>query len=767
MSSQVYVSNLVFCREPDCRLVTGPHLLITNEYVDLVRGNAVAISYTWGDYGRRKVVIGHELHNSGGRLQEMELGLEWTSDGNDLLQALDSICREFQYCWIDQLSMDQENAAQIRKTLGRIPDIYRSLDVVALCPGKICACQTARLPWEQTDTTTGNEDDVAEDAVNSLQDEVKFGTWRTGRPNNIGFGSWFFRLWTRQEFIYAHRIQWRWISPGVLECPEMNHISRQRMPPTLVGIADNFSFRKWRDSDTFSTLTKLRIDEWADHLGPGPFPSEFLEQAAQELVHDLRAEAREIFNAACDTIHEWAELHLGRIQFRGSNQGLHRLLQGHRLESRREGPVGHLDDPVGTLGFKTQLCRLRKSHRAATQPRDYVLAVWVDCPGYNIPLDYRTMSLSDLLADALAQMHDNYGCSIATSLPAGVLGLEHPGALWSPELLIDQLGTVRSCEDIYGIILSPQPHSPVAHVGPDLHVPYMTAVDHAAIAEKLTPPASYGLAFSHPSTSSCPPVTARPVICSYDAIFDPGQGSEALALLLESARGWPIELVTDLGRDVCRPRRFESYLGPEGRELGSTVLNCFRRKLVDRATTNADEILRTIWTSRGILDGAGLEDIDIGNEWPPYIRERHGESVYQLVCQALGVDHAIARKLGLRVMVDRGGIDMGAERGKSPPRFGLMCHWLDPGAGGELETSTIRACSALEDMMRVSERMTAGIKTEIVKFAYEAVAAGESENGDHPGTQYRVVGSWLPHVGHPDDLVDGFVMALNGTPTLI
>ncbi|KAL9051628.1 MAG: hypothetical protein Q9162_005889 [Coniocarpon cinnabarinum] len=763
MSSQVYVSHLAFCQEPHCSLVTGKHLLITKTYVDLARGNALAISYTWGEYGRRKVVIGHEPSQSGGRLQEMELGLEWTSDGNSLAAALDSLCCEGQYCWIDQLSIDQQSTAQIRKTLSKIPDIYRSLDVVVLCPSKMCACQMEQLPSEIVKNNRQNESlDLAKE------------TWRTSCINNIGFGSWFSRLWTRQEFIYAHRIRWHWLSPGVLECPEIQYFTHRQMPPVLVDAAFDLSSYRWWDSNTLSTLTKLRLDEWAVRLGPGPHPPEFMDQAMKELVHDLKREAREILLAASYTVHEWAQLHRGlakvydsghaepgqhlhdlfqsQVELRGSGQGVFRLLQGHCLEGLHDRPVYHENSTLGALMFKKQLGRLSESHRAATKPCDYVLAVWIDCPGYEIPVDFKSMSLSDLLTDALAQLHRKHDCSVATSLPAGIFGIDEHSALWCPAFFADTLVAPKSCEDVYGIVLNPQPHFPTATIGSDLFVPYVPA-DNPVVAAITD--ATLGKSF-HPHVWDCSRV------CDYDAMFGNGDGADALAVLLESARSWSFELWRYLSNAITRPSRWESYLGPDGRSLTSAVLERVRKKIFIESYPNAMKIAQIIFANAGT---SARPDDDVPPEWPYDLPRRHAEGVYQLVCQALKIDHAIARKLGLRVMVDRGRTDIEAGSGRSPPRFGLT--WIDLGFGSELETSTIRACSSMEDLVMMDNRSQEGNSAEIQKFAYEAIEAGVLETGEYPGTQYRIIGAWVPNGGFPDELVEGFVFALKGVPTLI
>ena len=50
------------------------HVKVTEDFVQLERGNATAISYTWGAFNRQRRVIGHWDDESEAT---MELGEEW------------------------------------------------------------------------------------------------------------------------------------------------------------------------------------------------------------------------------------------------------------------------------------------------------------------------------------------------------------------------------------------------------------------------------------------------------------------------------------------------------------------------------------------------------------------------------------------------------------------------------------------------------------------------------------------------------------------
>lgn len=65
-----------------------------------------------------------------------------------------------------------------------------------------------------------------------------------------------------------------------------------------------------------------------------------------------------------------------------------------------------------------------------------MVAVWIDCPGYALPIDYKQMSLAAMLDNVIRQLEDTHYTAFATSLPAGMFVDEHPSSLWKPSLYI-------------------------------------------------------------------------------------------------------------------------------------------------------------------------------------------------------------------------------------------------------------------------------------------------------------------------------------------
>jgi hypothetical protein len=114
-----------------------------NDRVKLSDTKALAISYTWGEFERKKVKLGQDIE---GKAVEMELEKEW--DIQETIVRLAMLClengeahgSEHAGIWIDQLSISQTDDTKIPASLASIPNIYQTLDVVVLVPGGICGC---------------------------------------------------------------------------------------------------------------------------------------------------------------------------------------------------------------------------------------------------------------------------------------------------------------------------------------------------------------------------------------------------------------------------------------------------------------------------------------------------------------------------------------------------------------------------------------------------------------------------------------------------
>lgn len=110
------------------------------------------------------------------------------------------------------------------------------------------------------------------------------------------------------------------------------------------------------------------------------------------------------------------------------------------------------DDQAKIQAFLGKLARLGANRRVATKERDYVVAVWVDCPSYILPAEYKSMSLPSLLDDAIGQLEKNFGATPVSTAPAGLFEecLQGSG-LWRPSIYV-RPGSIESSETIYGVL---------------------------------------------------------------------------------------------------------------------------------------------------------------------------------------------------------------------------------------------------------------------------------------------------------------------------
>jgi hypothetical protein len=390
--TRIRIVKLQFCHNDTCRLSSDPHLEIKYDDVELSKSLAVALSYTWGEFDRRDVFIGHDTQ---GTPVSMNLGQEW--DVQDTIVRLAMLCMENSKehgpehtgLWIDQLCIRQNNA-EIRATLASIPTIYRTLEVVALMPGGLCSClQQFALPADPIKV----ED--AFDAYMSALDPL------TKCANAFGLCSYFDRVWTRQELLYCRSIRVAHVASEVIDC----------------ALGDE-------DSSAFANLANL--SNFANELYTKHLREDYRPQQAYVSVVTANANF-----------------------FRGALESL----SAFRAPSEKGGPTNLLWNPFlkvvdFLLGrkltrettdeskldeFSRHVRELGMSSRKATKACDYVASVWVDCPGYVLPDKYKEMCLPSLLEDAIRQLEAKHGVTFQVSAFAGLLGQSpHQSGLWKP-----------------------------------------------------------------------------------------------------------------------------------------------------------------------------------------------------------------------------------------------------------------------------------------------------------------------------------------------
>lgn len=106
---------LVRLRWCTCFLLPRHHLEIMTEVVELDEKYGVALSYTWGEFDRATMILGHPSHEE--ELVSVGLGLEW--DVFDFSDRLVEICQARRAIWIDQLCLPQKGNIQ-KKVLASI-----------------------------------------------------------------------------------------------------------------------------------------------------------------------------------------------------------------------------------------------------------------------------------------------------------------------------------------------------------------------------------------------------------------------------------------------------------------------------------------------------------------------------------------------------------------------------------------------------------------------------------------------------------------------
>lgn len=417
----IRIAKLQYCHDDTCQLSQELHLLVEHDHTELKRGAAVAISYTWGEFDRKDIVIGHDFQ---GNPISMNLGNEWNVQ--ELLSRLAMVCLENgeehgienAACWIDQLCIPQSGDS-LRNALASIPIIFRTLDVVALMPGGMCGCLQ-----EQGDKVNrvGEINPVIEWNRKSLQ--------LLKCANSLGLCSYFDRVWTRQELSYSR-------------CIRLVRTSDEEMPCA-------------------KSLADLpHLSDFANRL----YITYLLEGYSPERAFGrVLAEGTIFWQKAREALAEYGRIDDGRDLFSDEESRARQVgfLLGERLT--KEGREDRQDGERKLHKFLHQVGRLASSSRRATKARDYVSSVWVDCPGYILPKRFTTMCLPSLLEDALRQLEDNHGLSLMASAGLLIGGGSGDGPsrsiLWRPTKYLGWKRILGS-DQIYEAIFLTHPPIPI------------------------------------------------------------------------------------------------------------------------------------------------------------------------------------------------------------------------------------------------------------------------------------------------------------------
>lgn len=544
----IQLAKMQFCHNESCHMSKELHLCIEIFQVKLSASKAVAISYTWGEFDREKVVIGHDAD---GNSISMTLGKEWNIQ--ELVFKLAEICNENQHaaCWIDQLCIAQTNDEELRNTLAKIPSIYRTLSVVILMPGGICSClrEMAKTMWERDGTIK---------PIEHWWRNWLFPCKAFQCANAGGLCSYFDRVWTRQELLYSRSV--KVVRTCNDEAPCVTCVTDARF---LAPFADRL-------------FTRYMLEGFTEEMAFGKVIADNVYFMAKSLttMGEFNGPDRVREGAMWERVRQ-VELLLGKTVTRT-------LPENPQNESRR------LSD------FLDNLKALGKVPRRATKACDYVASVWVDCPGYILPINFKTRGLPNLLEDAIRQLEDNHRVSVQVNC-MGLFG----SLLWRPSNFLGKK-RILATDEIYSVVEGGWP-IPLTTGG---DVPLRIVSPHSTALSR------YATRYSN-LFSSQPPI----------------QVFEALKAVL---RNWPNSIIIKFSdaygkfftrqsaNEIANPDLSMSFLGSLLVHEGN------RRGLCQIAT-------RSFWN--------GHPEVD------------HYRATYQMVTMALGLDINECQNRGLELMI--------------------------------------------------------------------------------------------------------------------
>lgn len=551
----VTVAALQFCQ---CTFSADLHLLVTTKSTRLNRGNAVAISYTWGEFNRRDVVLGHDEL---GTAIKMQLGQEWKTE--EVIVTLASVCLEESNCgtcWIDQLCIPQDQPDVVRRVVSQIPSIYRTFDVIALMPGQPCKClgEALSMAIAMQEVNDGHQGRLAADNMHGKLYAC---------ANSIGMSSYLDRVWTRQELMYSRNVKSLWTGGSIPLC-----------------VLDE---AQTEELSSFSSLALARYK-------------------AAGLPHHLAFNALKMNNAYfLSNCYKAVSDYAGLAYATGLNKSTPvvalQFLVGHKIENG--SPLLPSEDTEAGFGrFVEQVGRLGGTRRTATKPHDYVASVWVDCPGYILPVEYRTMGLPNLLEDAIRQFETLSGQSIPVNFPSDLTcGASAESALWRPASYLST-HHISSVEKVYGVLSQPFRPIPINNNG---QMPlYMFHGRSVAIGSRAG---------------------------EYSSVFQGQNASQAFDKMIKIVHQWPLavleRLVNHNAERVARAG-FSRRLPPSVEDL----YNVFSSYLLESVMKKWGRV--------------GSE-----RSWQQMPNFDHHAAVYAMVVRALNLDQDACKFYGLRLLV--------------------------------------------------------------------------------------------------------------------
>lgn len=445
----VLAASFTFCDEEGCQFAESTHLLVSKSYVPLKTGNAIAISYTWGEFDRHEMLLGHD---DAGCKVSMVLGCEWNR--SDVVEKLLHMAYNLTPTeaampfWIDQLCIPQDNDAVIRATLAAIPDIFNIFDAVALLPGSPCKCLREGIEqYGQHRLSNPSQEELDQLSIEWAQ---KMGMC----VNSTSFCSYFERVWTRQEMEYTRKMHVEWTGSEMSRCV----FPSAREGDIMFNLLSLHDSDEEEDADEDLGQAEERAIEAERNLAP--FARQVYQNALSTEITHTHALARvkmkhdKAWHNSVLAFEDFLSRGTARVHGRYfSIEALCQFLVGVPLEFiNRENQGVVLSDAEKLRKFASRLSGVGWVQRRATRQRDYVLAVWIDCPKYTVPEDFSTMSCSLLLEDAILQMERNFNVTVPALAFAGLFGCPRPSVFWRPTWYLPRLD-VSDTRYVYGSVI--------------------------------------------------------------------------------------------------------------------------------------------------------------------------------------------------------------------------------------------------------------------------------------------------------------------------
>ncbi|OAP57222.1 hypothetical protein AYL99_07960 [Fonsecaea erecta] len=394
------------------------HFTISAARVELSTATAVAISYTWGEFDRRKHVLGHWT-GAAERRVSFELGAEW--DLASFVHRLVQLTSTYQGLWIDQACLPQDvSDEEWADVLMSIPHVFKTLPVIALFPGRLCRCLSTTYQRYQN-------------AIQGPQDgprSVAFGTSKAvgeayERLRDIitateciyanGWCSWVDRIWPSEELRYSRQISVCWAEEGFADCRQPGNPTLK--PEELSGMP----MLLYRDMES----------NGASH---------------EDIITEIRRRGskwiRRLWLAIGENLKEYSEA-ASTSSFsldQRKSEDMARFLLGEVMQ------LGNSSNALSDLFRFVWACEiLAQTGKQATKPHDYIFSVWADWPSYQVPRSFSHLTCFELLADALDQFKSgDHQVFVPSSSPAGLIN-SSSAASWrftcnlsrDPELIED------------------------------------------------------------------------------------------------------------------------------------------------------------------------------------------------------------------------------------------------------------------------------------------------------------------------------------------